>query len=94
MLVRTAQAQKHAPLGVVYSQAGAGHVDRYEGGVVKFSHQPFEGPEHLVRVLDKLVAELQQMREERRYLQAFRSDYGPFFKRFADLKARIDSLAG
>jgi DNA-binding NtrC family response regulator len=94
MLVRTAQAQKHAPLGLVYSQLGQGRVDRYEGGVVKLSQQPFEGPEHLVRVLDKLVAELQQMREERRYLQAFRSDYGPFFKRFADLKSRIDTLAG
>lgn len=94
MLVRTAQAQKRPPLGVVYSESGQGRIDRYEGGVAKFSDQPFEGPEHLVRVLDKLVQELQQLREERRYLQAFRSDYGPFFKRFADLKARIDSLAG
>jgi DNA-binding NtrC family response regulator len=94
MLLRTAQAQKHAPMGLVYSELGAGHVDRYEGGVVKRSDQPFEGPEHLVRVLDKLVEELQQLREERRYMQAFRSDYGPFFKRFADLKARIDSLSG
>jgi hypothetical protein len=62
--------------------------------VSKHSEQPFVGPEHLVRVLDKLVEELQVLREERRYLQAFRSDYGPFFKRFADLKARIDSLSG
>ncbi|HET8936565.1 MAG TPA: response regulator [Polyangiales bacterium] len=94
MLVRTAQAQKQAPLGLVYSEVGAGHVDRYEGGVPKHIDQPFVGPEHLVRVLDKLVEELQVLREERRYLQAFRSDYGPFFKRFADLKARIDSLSG
>jgi DNA-binding NtrC family response regulator len=94
MLVRTAQAQKQAPLGVVYSEIGAGHVDRYESGVSKHSEQPFVGPEHLVRVLDKLVEELKVLREERRYLQAFRSDYGPFFKRFADLKARIDSLSG
>lgn len=93
-VVRTVQAQKQAPFGVVYSEVGAGHVDRYEGGVVKVSDHPFVGPEHLVRVLDKAVEELQVLREERRYLQAFRSDYGPFFKRFADLKARIDSLAG
>lgn len=94
MLVRTAQAQKHSPLGVVYSEVGAGHIDRCEAGVVKHTEQPFVGPEHLVRVLDKLVEELQVLREERRYLQAFRSDYGPFFKRFAELKARIDMLSG
>jgi hypothetical protein len=42
--------------------------------------------------MSALVAELASVREERRYLQAFRSENGVFLKRFADLKARIDSL--
>lgn len=93
-LLRSAQAQKQPPLGVLYSQAGEGRVERVELGQCKISHRPFGGPAHLVTVLEGMVEELALLREERRYLQAFRSEYGPFFKRFADLKARIDSVAG
>ncbi|MET0389149.1 MAG: response regulator [Polyangiales bacterium] len=94
MLLRSAQTQKRSPLGVLYSQQGSGRIERYELGQSKVSDQPFRGATHLVAVLEGMVEELVLMREERRYLQAFRADHGPFFKRFADLKARIDLLAG
>jgi DNA-binding response OmpR family regulator len=95
MLLRSVQVQRRAPpLGVLYSQHGAGRVERYELGQSKVGDQPFRGASHLVAVLEGMVEELTLLREERRYLQAFRNEHGPFFKRFADLKARIDSLAG
>ena len=94
MLLRSAQSQKSSTLGLLYSEVGAGHIDRYEQGQPKGSDTPFRGAEHLVEVLAGMVHELAVVREERRYLQAFRAEHGQFFKRFADLKARIDSLAG
>lgn len=92
MLMRSAQSQKGGALGLVYSQAGAGRIDRYEAGQMRGSESPFRGPEHLVARLSALVDELSVMREERRHLQAFRRDHGPFLKRFADLKTRIETL--
>ena len=38
------------------------------------------------------LIELSTRREERRYMQAFRTEHGGFLKRFAELKARIDAL--
>ena len=94
MLLRSAQAQKPSTLGLVYSEVGGGRIDRFEAGQSKGSDAPFRGATHLVEALSAMVHELALVREERRYLQAFRSEHGPFFKRFADLKARIDSLSG
>ncbi len=93
MLLRSAQSQKSGSLGLLYSQTGTGHIDRYEGGSVKASDAPFRGAAHLVEKLGQLVDELGTLREERRYLQAFRAEHGQFLKRFADLKVRIDSLS-
>ena len=92
MLLRSVQAQKSPPLGLLYSQVGEGRIERYEGGQVTSDDRGFRGAEHLVAALVSLVDELATLREERRYLQAFRAEYSTFFKRFADLKARIESL--
>lgn len=92
MVMRSTQAQRPATLGLVYSAHGQGRIDRYESGQVKRSATPFRGPAHLVELMSELVGEIASMREERRYLQAFRAEHGPFLKRFADLKSRIDSL--
>jgi hypothetical protein len=94
MLLRSAQSQKTSTLGLLYSEVGAGHIDRYELGQPKASDTPFRGAAHLVDALSAMVQELARVREERRYLQAFRAEHGQFFKRFAELKARIDSLSG
>jgi DNA-binding response OmpR family regulator len=93
MVVRSAQAQKSATLALLYSQLGSGHIVRYEGGQASQTDAPFRGPEHLVERMAALVADIASIREERRYLQAFRSEHGQFLKRYADLKARIDSLS-
>jgi DNA-binding NtrC family response regulator len=92
MLLRSAQSQKGGSLGLVYSQVGEGHIDRYENGHMKASDAPFRGPQHLVERMSQLVDELGAIREERRYLQAFRAEHGQFLKRFADLKVRLESL--
>jgi ActR/RegA family two-component response regulator len=91
MLLRSAQAQQTS-LGLLYSVAGA-KAERYEAGRATKSW-PFSGPAELVRCLEELVVELSARREERRYMQAFRTEHGAFLKRFAELKSRIDSLTG
>ena len=53
---------------------------------------PFGSAEDLVRCLDELVSELTTRRAERPYMQAFRNEHSAFFKRFAELKARIAQL--
>jgi DNA-binding NtrC family response regulator len=93
MLLRSAQSQKTGSLGLLYSQTGSGYIDRYEGGSVRSSDAPFRGAQHLVERLGQLVDELGTLREERRYLQAFRAEHGTFLKRFADLKTRLESLS-
>jgi DNA-binding NtrC family response regulator len=93
MLLRSAQAQKTGSLGLLYSQVGDGHVDRYENGQIKSTDAPFRGAAHLVERMHALVEEVASLREERRYLQALRAEHGPFLKRFADLKVRIDGLS-
>jgi DNA-binding response OmpR family regulator len=90
-LLRSAQAQQPQLLGLLYSLAGEGRAERYEAGQPTKAW-PLNSADGLVRCLEDLVAELVMRREERRYMQAFRSEYSAFFKRFADLKARIDQL--
>jgi DNA-binding NtrC family response regulator len=92
ILVRSAQAQQTQCLALLYSTAGEGYIERYEAGQRTGSDRIFRGPEHLIAKLDELVGELTTRREERRYMQTFRSEHGQFLRRFADLKGRIDSL--
>ena len=53
---------------------------------------PWSSAETLVRCMEELVAELGARREERRYMQAFRTEHGSFLKRVAELKSRIDQI--
>jgi DNA-binding response OmpR family regulator len=90
MLIKSAQAQQGQTLGLLYSHA-RGVSERYEGGRSTRTWV-FAGPDDLVVQLSELVSELSTLREERRYMQAFRTEHGNFLKRFAELKVRIDSL--
>jgi DNA-binding NtrC family response regulator len=92
-LLRSAQAQQPQLLGLLYSLAGEGRAERYEGGQPTKAW-PLNSADSLVRCLEDLVGELVTRREERRYMQAFRTENSAFFKRYADLKARIDQLTG
>ncbi len=91
LVLKSAQAQQTQMMGVVYSTVGQGKAERYELGRAQ-KRWPFAGPQDLVRCLEELVAENASRREERRYMQQFRSEHGAFLKRFADLKARVDAL--
>jgi len=91
MLLRSAQAQQTQTLGLVYEPGSDGRAERFEGGKSTKSWS-CGGPEDIVRCMQELVAEIAQRREERRFMQAFRSDHGAFLKRFAELKVRIDAL--
>lgn len=93
ILIKSIQAQQSKVLGLLYSRTGSGHIDRYENGKSTVSDQPFTGSAHLVEKISSLVDELAVIRQERRYLQSFRAEYGEFLKRYAELKVRIDSLA-
>jgi DNA-binding NtrC family response regulator len=93
MLLRSAQAHQSQLLSLLYSTEGAGKIERHEAGRVTKTW-PYAGPESLVRCMDELVGELNQRREERRYMQGFRTEHGAFLKRVAELKARIEQLAG
>lgn len=92
MLLRSAQAQQTNTLGLLYSGEKPGSIQRYEAGKSSATEQPFGGAEHLVRRLDHLVDELAALHEERKHMSVFRAQHGPFLKRFAELKVRIDSM--
>jgi DNA-binding NtrC family response regulator len=92
ILIKSVQAQQKKTLGLLYSRSG-GRIDRYEEGKITGSDRPFSGARQLVSKLGQLVDELDTMRRERRYLQAFRSEHSGFLKRYAELKMRIDSLS-
>lgn len=61
-------------------------------GQVEETERPFDGPAHLVRRLDLLAQELGTRAQERRFIQAFRSDHEQFVRRYAELKLKIDRL--
>lgn len=90
MLLRSAQAQQSQGLGLLYSIA-EGKAERYEGGKPT-KGWPCANADDLVRRMQELVSELSTRREERRYMQAFRSEHGAFLKRLAEIKVRIDQL--
>jgi DNA-binding NtrC family response regulator len=91
MLLRSAQAHQSQLLGLVYSTTGEARVERYEGGRLTKTW-PWSSAETLVRCMEELVTELSARREERRYMQTFRSEHGAFLKRLAELKSRIDQI--
>jgi DNA-binding response OmpR family regulator len=93
MLIKSLQAQPAKSLGLLYSKVAAGRLDRYEDGRVTSSDRPFSGPSHLVEKLGHLADEIVALRRDRAYLLALRSEYGDFLNRYAELKARIDSLS-
>jgi DNA-binding response OmpR family regulator len=91
-LIKSIQVQQPKIIAVLYSRSSSGFVDRYEAGKSVSSDKPFTGASHLVEKLSSITKELETIQQERRYLRAFRNEYGEFLKRYAELKVRIDSL--
>jgi CheY-like chemotaxis protein len=92
MVLRSIQNQRGEVLGVLYSSADGGRIDRFEQGHLEDTERPFKGASHLTQRLDSLVEELGTRAQERRFIQAFRSDHEDFMRRYAELKLRIDRL--
>lgn len=95
MVVKTIQAQRAETVGLVYSAPGPdGHVDLYREGQLEDAWRPFQGPEHLVQRLEQVIETLGSTQRDRRVIQAFRSAHQDFFRRYAELKLRVDRLVG
>lgn len=93
MVVKSIQAQRAETLGLVYSAPGpSGHMDLYREGQLEDAWRPFAGAQHLVQRMDQLVETLGATQRDRRIIQAFRAAHQDFFRRYAELKQRIDRL--
>ncbi|MCG8557107.1 MAG: response regulator [Proteobacteria bacterium] len=93
MLIKSVQMQQPRVLGLVYTSEGeTGRIDRYEGGKVTKVERSFSGASHLLDKLGEVAGEFATLQQERKYIRSFRSHHGSFLKRYADLKARLDSL--
>ncbi len=93
MVIKTIQAQHAETLGLVYSAPGpAGHVDMYREGQMDEAWRPFGGAQHLVARIEQVIETLGATQRDRRIIQAFRAAHQDFFRRYAELKLRIDRL--
>lgn len=92
MVVRSIQAQHAEVLGLVYSSADGGRIERVYQGRIEDTERPFTGAAQLVASIETLVEELGTRAQERRFIQAFSGDHRPFLKRYAELKLKIDRL--
>lgn len=92
MVLRSIQTQHGEVLGLLYSAANEGRIDRMEQGQIEEGETPFTGAAHLVRKIRELANELGTRTEERRFIQAFGADHRDFLRRYAELKLKIDRL--
>lgn len=92
MVLRSIQAQRGEVLGLLYSAADGGRIERVEQGETQETERGFRGAAHLVERIQGLADELGTRAQERRFIQAFRSDHEDFLRRFAELKLKIDRL--
>jgi DNA-binding NtrC family response regulator len=92
MVIRSIQAQAGEVVGLLYSSADGGRIDRMEQGQVEGTDRPFTGPKQLVAKIQEVVDELGTRTQERRFIQAFSSDHREFLRRYAELKLKIDRL--
>jgi DNA-binding NtrC family response regulator len=93
MVVKTIQAQRAETVGLVYSAPGPnGHVDLYREGQLEEATRPFASAQHLIARIEAAIASLGETARDRRIIQAFRAAHEDFFRRFAQLKMRIDRL--
>ena len=93
MVIKTIQSQQIDALGLVYGgQGDEAHLDVYREGRVQDTERPFRGAAQLVKRLERTVAEIGATHRDRRIIGAFRSAHADFFRRYAELKLRLDRL--
>lgn len=93
MVVKTMQAQRAETIGAVYGPPGPeGTIDVYREGQVTETHRPFRRAIDLVDRIGMLVDTLSTTVRDRRVIQAFRTDHEAFFRRYGELRLRLNKL--
>jgi DNA-binding NtrC family response regulator len=95
MVLKSIQANRPETVGLLYTAPGPeGRVERYTEGRSVDIERPFRGAQHLVERISSAVQEVGTTQRDRRIIQAFRGDHPEFFRKYAELKLRIDKLLG
>lgn len=93
MIVKTVQARRAETVGLLYTTPGPeGRIDKYLEGRSVDVFRPFQKPAQLIEQVEGLVNLKSIAQRDRRVIQAFRADHDEFFRRYAELKLRIDRL--
>jgi DNA-binding NtrC family response regulator len=93
MVVKSIQAQRAETLGAVYhGPSPDGAIDVYRLGQVTETHRPMRKPNDLVERIALLVETLSTTVRDRRVIQAFRTDHEAFFRRYGELRLRLNKL--
>lgn len=93
MVVKTIQAQRAEAVGAVYGVPGPeGTIDIYREGQVTETHRPFRRAADLVDRISVLVDSLSTTVRDRRVIQAFRGDHEAFFRRYGELRLRLNKI--
>jgi DNA-binding NtrC family response regulator len=91
MILKNIQARRAETYGLLYSTPGeSGSIVNYTEGRSGEVFRPFTEPSQLVERIDAVVDLLSIGQRDRSVIQAFRSNHDQFFRRYAELKLRID----
>jgi DNA-binding response OmpR family regulator len=91
MILKNIQARRAETYGLLYSSPGEnGSIVHYNEGRSGDVFRPFTDPAQLIARIDAVVDELLLRQRDRSVIQAFRSNHDEFFRRYAELKLRID----
>lgn len=91
MILKNVQARRAETYGLLYTSLGEnGSIVHYNEGRSGDVFRPFTDPRQLIARIDAVVDELMLRQRDRSIIQAFRSRHDEFFRRYAELKLRID----
>jgi len=94
MVVKTIQARRPETVGLVYGGAGeSSRLERYREGRRADVETPFAGMAQLLKAIAQEVDALATTGRDRSVIQAFRGAHPEFFRRFAELKLRLERVA-
>lgn len=95
MILTNIQTSRPQTLGLLYSGPGENAaITQYKAARVADTFRPFTDPAQLIDQIDVLVGQLGYQQREQSVLRAFTNDHSELFRRFAELKLRIDKAIG
>ena len=93
IVLKSIQRERAECAGLLYTTPGKhGVVSRFEAAKATKDEKPLADVAALIAAVESVVEELSRTQRDRRVIQAFRADNQDFFRRFAELKMRIDRL--